>query len=1531
MHSSSAENFSQPDACKNFLIYFVFAILTALLLSLSNPVFSADIQKPGLISPERNSTLYTLRPELSWSAVESATRYQVAVYKGGELLTRIEVSAGTLSCIDVPNKCMATPDVDLSLGNLRWRVRAGTDNEYGRWSGYGHFKIQAPEAPRSIQPRGAIENSPTAYHWKSVISATAYEIAVTQKEETKLSKVISSADVGCEDGNATCVYSPDSLLSKGSYRWRVRGVSSLGNGRWSGYRSFRVKNGGAAPNQPPVATDSAASTDEGVSVTIQLVANDADGDALTFTVIDGPDTGALGAINADGTVVYTPNVDFTGTDSFVFQANDGAVDSNTATVTITVNDTNTGSPPTVDAGEGQSVKEGARVKLMASASDPDGDQLFFSWEQLSGPTIVLDATDSIGPEFTAPDITVSQSPQQIELEITADDRNHGTASDQVIVTVKAILDVPVGLSATSADGAVELNWDVVGEAGNYLVCLSTNSISDALNCSEPEETSLSASTNTLSVPGLVNGTEYFFVVIAQANDAEGALVYSVPGAQVSATPQEVGEPETAGVEVGPVSGNTASFNAIAEFDVVLTSQPESDVVIPVSSSDENEGVPQESSLTFTSENWDIPQAVFVAGRNSEVVDGVQDYQIVLAPAQSSDGDYNGLDPDDVEMKGVFLTLEQPTGNLNFISQFDSEIQLDAVYTGNGRLSYSLLESPAGMEVDAEIGIISWNPAESFKGNSYVVRAQVTDDDLLTEVVFSVDVPTTTRLQTEINGNTIKVTEPESSLSGLSVEEGNGNVNFSEISFERIPDGILPEVYEPGVRLTDYFLIPESIVGDVSIRFPLDRLPLSTDFQNIRLYGYIDTDHYEDRFWGSLGVDMDILETPVGFEFEVKLSEVSGIFFIGSEKAESTEEEVLLNKSLGKGLSQRVLPSNIDCFATLDDDDNLDYRDQLCEYTLNSDIQITVEGFGESANSTRWKNKVTIKQLVSWIIDAQEELKKLGLKFDNEFTVRIEPLGKSKLGYVHKKEGRKILHLSGSKDHSEITMQGTAVHEYFHHAQGHKETKIGDHKLLVNGNRKKRWFTEGSARWFEDIVFDEKNSYREKENKRGRRILEVGVNAMPPKLDRGIKRSYQRFSFFKLLSEKCEGFKDVYRELVSIDEIEFGLDESGIENFISKIKLPKAKCDFGSQLGGSRKSSIESAMLFYQYATLKEKKMSKLDAGKNLGGEGELGGEGDGAKGTFNFDKILHSFSSLKDNGQLEVPVKRVPEYGAISIEVKKDTWDNVKDDEEVVLDILTNSSMLIVSLLSDSEDFSGTKDSELDNKKHLHYEVTISTPEKAIAKQELGNLFVTLLNPGDSDIKIDYLGFEVRKKEIEARITPNLNGQSIFQQANGGIDLIDAGSPEPFFIGSNCEERGSPVFSSVVEDGATFYSIDTVLNFPDPIGSPLNRRNCSSFIAIKDEGTSDQKIWISASGRRVSFSGGFTADREYQIRYYSGDWDDPNDPDDTFEPGYMRIGTISNPFGGFLLDYELTNYEVSVLTTSNTYEYNQDGFIEPSP
>ncbi|MBT7580948.1 MAG: tandem-95 repeat protein [Candidatus Marinimicrobia bacterium] len=91
----------------------------------------------------------------------------------------------------------------------------------------------------------------------------------------------------------------------------------------------------AAVNDAPVSSGVGASTNEDIAKTVTLSASDVDSNSLTYSIVSNPSKGSLG--NVSGTdVIYTPNANWNGIDTFTYKANDGALDSNVATVTIDI-------------------------------------------------------------------------------------------------------------------------------------------------------------------------------------------------------------------------------------------------------------------------------------------------------------------------------------------------------------------------------------------------------------------------------------------------------------------------------------------------------------------------------------------------------------------------------------------------------------------------------------------------------------------------------------------------------------------------------------------------------------------------------------------------------------------------------------------------------------------------------------------------------------------------------------------------------------------------------------------------------------------------------------------------------------------------------------------------------------------------------------------------------------------------------------------------------------------------------------------
>ncbi|MCP4787289.1 MAG: tandem-95 repeat protein [Fuerstiella sp.] len=101
----------------------------------------------------------------------------------------------------------------------------------------------------------------------------------------------------------------------------------------------------AVVNFAPVANDDSVATEIETEVTFNVLNNDSDANGDMLSVAIHPSSGDLivgepshgqASVESDGTVTYTPEPDFVGTDSFTYMATDGSQFSNTAIATVTV-------------------------------------------------------------------------------------------------------------------------------------------------------------------------------------------------------------------------------------------------------------------------------------------------------------------------------------------------------------------------------------------------------------------------------------------------------------------------------------------------------------------------------------------------------------------------------------------------------------------------------------------------------------------------------------------------------------------------------------------------------------------------------------------------------------------------------------------------------------------------------------------------------------------------------------------------------------------------------------------------------------------------------------------------------------------------------------------------------------------------------------------------------------------------------------------------------------------------------------------
>ncbi len=196
----------------------------------------------------------------------------------------------------------------------------------------------------------------------------------------------------------------------------------------------------------------AQTTNEDTTVTSNVLTNDSFEGTPSITAITQGSNGTV-TNNNDGTLTYTPNANFSGTDSYTYTVTSGGV-TETATVNVTVNPVN---DPTVIGGDtsGSEDEDGGAIAGTLTASDPDGltDGTYFT---VTG--AATNGSASIDPATGAWSYTPNDDyngPDSFEVTITDD---LGNATTQAInLTVNPIVDIANDTQTTDEDTAVTTN------------------------------------------------------------------------------------------------------------------------------------------------------------------------------------------------------------------------------------------------------------------------------------------------------------------------------------------------------------------------------------------------------------------------------------------------------------------------------------------------------------------------------------------------------------------------------------------------------------------------------------------------------------------------------------------------------------------------------------------------------------------------------------------------------------------------------------------------------------------------------------------------------------------------------------------------------------------------------------------------------------------------------------------------------------------------------------------------------------------
>ncbi len=201
-----------------------------------------------------------------------------------------------------------------------------------------------------------------------------------------------------------------------------------------------------AANDGPTAVDDSETTDEDTPVNVDVIANDThpDGDTIQTTNVTDPVNGSA-IIESDGTITYTPDENYSGTDTFEYTITDENGDTHTAIVTITI--TPVEDPPVAEDDEEETFgSTPVTIEILDNDNDPENDPL----------EITIDVYPTHGTVVINPDGTITYTPdpgfEGVDIiEYTISDGNGGSDSAVIQITVNPVVNPRTGHDATWFD------------------------------------------------------------------------------------------------------------------------------------------------------------------------------------------------------------------------------------------------------------------------------------------------------------------------------------------------------------------------------------------------------------------------------------------------------------------------------------------------------------------------------------------------------------------------------------------------------------------------------------------------------------------------------------------------------------------------------------------------------------------------------------------------------------------------------------------------------------------------------------------------------------------------------------------------------------------------------------------------------------------------------------------------------------------------------------------------------------------------
>ena len=456
---------------------------------------------------------------------------------------------------------------------------------------------------------------------------------------------------------------------------------------------------------------------------------------------------------------------------------------------------------------------------------------------------------------TAQTVTVTGADEDIvdgtitsTITVAVDDANSDDDFDAVAdqtVSVSTTDDDVAGFTVDELDGSTEVTE--AGSTDTFTVVLDAQPTSDVVltvTSSDTGEATVNspltftpanwdtAQTVTVTgaddsiIDGIITSTITIAVVDITSDDNFDAVADQT--VSVSTTDDDV-----AGFTIDELDGSIEvdESGTTDTFTVVLDAQPTSDVIVTVNLSDAGEASGN-SSLTFTSANWDTPQTVTVTGVDDSIIDGTITSTITVAVDDAnSDNDFDAVanqtvsvDTTDDDVAG--FTVDEFEGSTEVDESGTTDtftIVLDAQPSDNVVIAMS--SSDTG---EATIsGTISFTPANWDTPQTVTVTGadeDIIDGDQTSTITITIVDSISDSDFSNVADQTVSVVTTDDDVAGFTIEETEGSTEVDESGTTDIFTVVLDAQPTSDVVLT----ITSDDTGEATVNSPLTFTPANWD-------------------------------------------------------------------------------------------------------------------------------------------------------------------------------------------------------------------------------------------------------------------------------------------------------------------------------------------------------------------------------------------------------------------------------------------------------------------------------------------------------------------------------------------------------------------------------------------------------------------------------------------------------------------------------------------------------------------------------